>query len=121
MKVLLINKIALFFVLIVFTSCNSQVKKEIKDKDYSETFIEKIKNLDVVKNKKSELEAIENKKIEFDYYLRDKPNKENEYYIIQVGKSNEYRFEVFFNFYCDTISNQIKLYDSLKDTLIDVK
>ena len=121
MKALLINKIVLFFVLIVFASCNSQVKKEIKDKDYSETFIEKIKNLDVVKNKKSELEAIENKKIEFDYYLRDKPNKENKYYIIQVGKSNEYRFEVFFNFYCDTISNQIKLYDSLKDTLIDTK
>ena len=121
MKVLLINKISLFFLVLVFNSCTAQVTKDVQKKNQSEIFIDRIKNLAIVKKKQGELEYFEKKKIEFEYYLRDKPNQENNYYLIQVGKNNEYRFEVFFNFYCDTVSNKIKLYDTLKDTLIDVK
>ena len=121
MKASVINKLIIFFVIITFTFCNSQVKEKVQSKDYSEIFIERIKNLDIVKSKKREFEIINGKKIEFDYYLRDTPNKENAYYIIQVGKSNEYRFEVIFNFYCDSITDKIKLYDTLNDSLIEVK
>ena len=122
-----LSSIILYTLLCVFTfSCNGQTELKkgnnnhaIKDAgiNYNDSvFIERLRNMDFVKEKEMKL----NLKNGFDYFVKLIPVENNNYYVIQAGKSNNYRFEVFYNFYCDQKTGLIKLYDALNDSLINI-
>lgn len=118
------SKISIVFLFSVFfySSCETQTNKtthntfqihnlsQISDS----TFISRIRYTNIVTNQ-------EEKVGDLVYIVKDNPNKNNSYYIIQVGKKNSYRLEIFYNFYCYPKTGEIKLYDAFKDTLIEAK
>ena len=119
----LTNKIILLTIASImysFLSCETQTNQTNKKNGTDNLFfisdsvcIDKIRKLNF-------LERQERKTGNLEYIVRDMPTQEKPYYIIQVGKSNNYRFEVFYNFYCYPKSGKIKFYDTIRDTLIDV-
>lgn len=115
-----INNVIFLFAVCLFSSCDAQSNKETINNSVTNsihlssdsTFISKLKTLSIVVNQEKKVGTLE-------YLIKDTPTKDNPYYIIQVGKSNNYRLEIFYNFYCYPINGNIKLYDVLNDTLID--
>lgn len=123
----LINKFLIALLLGLSISCNAQVEKrhpakkttlkpDKKESISDAAFISKIQKLKIVMDKEKEV-----KSESLDYFLKDTPTVQNPYYIIQAGKSNEYRLEIFFNFYCYPKTGEIKLYDPIKDSLINIQ
>ena len=115
-----------YFVLIlslfILQSCNNQQNKknginqqpqEIKQINDS-LFISRIREFEIIRNKEKSAGVLS-------YLVKSIPTKKNPYYVIQTGKTNNYRFEVFFNFYCYPKTEKIELYDTLNDTLITPK
>ncbi|MEO6998850.1 MAG: hypothetical protein ABI112_12270 [Terracoccus sp.] len=101
-----------------FLSCKAQENHHKKAKQVDSLnitkdsfFINKIRNLRMVTAKEKESGELE-------YFVKDTPTIKSPYYIIQVGKSNSYRLEVFYNFYCYPKSGEIKLYDVVSDSLL---
>jgi hypothetical protein len=113
-------KVLLIIILLLF---NLEGEKNILQQNtdkVSKLFIKRINRLKIVEDKKKEINK--NSKIKsFDYYVKEKPNRINKYYWIQVGKTNQYRFEVYFNFYCYKKTGVIRLYNTNTDSLIIVK
>jgi hypothetical protein len=101
------------------SSCEAQNNKDTKNYNQVDSlcsindsvFISKLKYLKLVLTQEKKVGALE-------YIIKDIPTKENPYYIIQAGKTNNYRLEIFYNFYCYPNSGDIKLYDVLYDTLV---
>jgi hypothetical protein len=117
-----VNNFIMLFGMFLISSCEAQTNKAANNKKQVErlsltsdsAFVSKIKTLSIVVNKENSVGTLE-------YFIKDTPTKENPFYIIQVGKSNYYRLEIFYNFYCYPKSGNIKLYNSINDTLIEVK
>lgn len=104
----------------LYTACEAQTKKTTNNINQIDSlilvndsvFISRIKTFELISTKEKKVGVLE-------YIVRDTPTKEQPYYIIQVGKTNSYRLEIFYNFYCYPRSGDIKLYDALNDTLIN--
>lgn len=102
------------------SSCRAQTHKTSKDTvEVSSTvsandsvFISRIRLLEIIMSEEERVGTLS-------YVVREVPTPERQYYIIQVGKVNSYRLEIFYNFYCYTETGVIKLYDPVRDTLID--
>lgn len=116
----LINSFILLAGVFLFSSCQGQTNKTTSNKNpvdslnitNDSTFISKIKTFSMVINEEKRVGTLE-------YIIKDTPTIDNPYYIIQVGKINSYRLEIFYNFYCYPKTGKIKLYNTLNDTLIE--
>lgn len=78
-------------------------------------FIERISSFVIIKQYE------ENTGGKISYLTKSAPNKENSFYLIKAGFNRPERFETVFNFYCYPGSGDIRLYDALKDTLMEPK
>jgi hypothetical protein len=117
-----INSFIFLLGVFLFSSCEAQTNKITSNNNQVDslrlisdsTFISKIKTFGIVANQEKKVGTLE-------YLIKDTPTKDNPYYIIQVGKLNNYRLEIFYNFYCYQKDGSVKLYDALNDTLIEAK
>lgn len=118
---ILTNSFVLLISILLFTSCEAQSNKGENNSNKQQVdslrlisdsvFISRINALSMVKSQEKKIGTL-------DYVVKNIPTKENPYYIIQVGKSNNNRLEIFYNFYCYPKTGELKYYDTLKDTLI---
>lgn len=116
----LINILIWVIAIFLFASCEGKANITTSNKISVDslnmindsTFISKIKAFSIVNNKEKIIGTLQ-------YIIKDTPTQTNPYYIIQVGKMNSYRLEIYYNFYCYPKTGKVKLYDTLNDTLID--
>ncbi len=116
-----INSIIFIGTALLYSSCSAQTNKpksrsiEIDSLSLSSDsiFIAKVSKLNMVADIEKNVGSLE-------YFVKETPTKDKSYYIIQVGKTNNFRFEIYYTFYCYPKNEIIKLYDNLNDTLIEV-